>query len=186
MSDLQAEALTRWLLDAGRGDQLAFARLYRASSAKLFGVALRILQRRDWAEEVLQDAFVRVWEHAAGFDPAKSAPMTWMTHIVRNRAIDWLRRPHELALDDDAFEQWESRTPDEQPGLLERLMANRDGVALARCMEALAASERQSVVLAYLHGLSHSELASHLSVPLGTVKSWVRRGLEKLKGCLSA
>jgi len=148
------------LLEAcARRDQGAFARLYEVTAPKLFGVAVRILRREDWAEEVLQDCYVSIWNNAGRYAAGLSAPMTWMTSIVRNRCLDWLRRPNlEVVL----------QRPDD----------NGD--------DPLEAKQRQAIMLAFYDGLSHSELASHMRQPLGTVKTWVRRGLEKLKGCLGS
>ena len=151
----QNEALKQLLAACARRDSAAFGRLYEATSAKLFGVAIRILRREDWAEEVLQDCYVNIWNHASKYSSALSAPMTWMTSIVRNRCLDWLRRPNPEPLADEA-------------------------------LEALEGKQRQAIALAYLDGLSHSELAAHLREPLGTVKTWVRRGLLRLKSCLEA
>ncbi|MBI2508648.1 MAG: sigma-70 family RNA polymerase sigma factor, partial [Betaproteobacteria bacterium] len=111
-------------------------------------------------------------------------PLTWMTSIVRNRCLDWLRRPHQETGGEEydiAVEAWQ----DDAPGPMEQLMSAAESSALARCMQQLEAKQRQSIMLAFFHGLSHSELASHMRQPLGTVKTWVRRGLERLKGCLS-
>jgi len=165
-------------------NQRSFADLYALTSAKLFGVALRILRRHDWAEEVLQECYVNIWHHAGDYAATRSAPLTWMTSIVRNRCLDWLRRPQSEATGEEydiAVEAWE----DEAPGPMERLIAAGEASTLVRCLGQLDAKQRQSIVLAYFHGLSHSELANHLKEPLGTVKTWVRRGLERLKGCLS-
>ena len=166
------------------GDQAAFADLYRQTSAKLFGVALRILKREDWAGEVLQDSFVNIWKHAAEYTTHKSAPMTWMTSIVRNRALDLLRRPGlEVTPEDNSLiEDFE----DGGQGPVEQLLKSDAADALARCMQQLEAKQRQSIMLAFYHGLTHAELAKHLRQPLGTVKTWIRRGLERLKRCLSA
>ncbi|MBC7944429.1 MAG: sigma-70 family RNA polymerase sigma factor [Burkholderiales bacterium] len=165
------------------GDQRAFAALYRNTSAKLFSVSLRILRREDWAEEVLQESFVNIWHHAADYNINKSAPMTWMTSIVRNRALDWLRRPHFETTDD--FETLIEMREDDGAGPLELLMRSSEAQALAQCLEQLGGKQRQTIMLAFFHGLTHSELAGHLRQPLGTVKTWVRRGLERLKTCLS-
>jgi len=108
-----------------------------------------------------------------------------MTSIVRNRALDWLRRPRSETTGDEydiAVESWQ----DSAPGPLERLAAAGDAAQLQQCLQQLEAKQRQSIVLAFFHGLSHSELSEHMKEPLGTVKTWVRRGLERLKGCLSA
>ena len=184
LPDAAPDRLGDLLAECALGNQRAFAELYRITSAKLFGVALRILRRQDWAEEGLQESYVNIWNHAADYAPARSAPMTWMTSIVRNRCLDRLRRPPSEATGEEydiAVETWQ----DDQPGPLEQLASAADAAALRRCLEALEAKQRQSIVLAFCHGLSHSELARHLNEPLGTVKTWVRRGLERLKVCLS-
>jgi RNA polymerase sigma-70 factor (ECF subfamily) len=164
-------------------DQRAFAQLYRHTAAKLYGVAIRILRREDWAQEVLQESFVNIWNHIAEYSAARSAPMTWMTAIVRNRALDWLRRPN-LEHGDEDYDLLVESVPDETPGPEALLGSSRDAVALAECLKLLSGNQRQSITLAYVHGLSHGELAQHLQQPLGTVKTWIRRGLDRLKGCL--
>jgi RNA polymerase sigma-70 factor (ECF subfamily) len=176
------DTLSALLSGSARRDQAAFAELYRRTSAKLFAVALRIVRRQDWAEDVLQESFVNIWHHAGDYTASRSAPMTWMTSIVRNRSLDWLRRPHEET--PEAFEGMLEGTADDQPGPLALLSRRSEATHLARCLEALDPSQRQSITLAFYHGLSHSELADHLKAPLGTVKTWVRRGLERLKTCL--
>ena len=164
-------------------DQQAFAELYRHASAKLFAVAVRITRRRDWAEEVLQESFVNIWNHASGYSPSKSAPMTWMTAIVRNRALDLLRRPREVELDEE-HEELIASIPDDAPGPDELLRQSADAGALAECMKQLTGEQQKSITLAFFYGLSHGELAQQMQKPLGTVKTWVRRGLERLKDCL--
>lgn len=175
--DILAPLLSR----CGLGDQQAFERLYRATSSKLFAVALRILRRQDWAEEVLQEAFINIWHHAPDYASEKAAPLTWMTHIVRNRALDWLRRPQR---EDAVGEEVQSAWQDESAGLFERLALARDAVALNGCLERLEAKQRQMIALAFWHGLAHSELAQHLQQPIGTVKTWMRRGLAMIRKCL--
>jgi RNA polymerase sigma-70 factor, ECF subfamily len=179
---LDPAVLSGLLARSALKDQQAFAELYRRTSSKLLGVALRILRRQDWAEDVLQESFVNIWHHAQDYTQARSAPMTWMTSIVRNRSLDWLRRPREETPDD--FELMLDYTSDDRPGPLERLTDSADAKRLARCLEQLEPSQRQTIALAFYHGLTHSELAEHLKAPLGTVKTWVRRGLEQLKSCL--
>ena len=164
-------------------DQRAFAELFRYTGPKLFAVALRILRREDWAEEVLQESFVSIWNHAEGYSSSKSAPMTWMTAIVRNRALDWLRRPN-FEAGDENYDLLEESVADEGDGPDVLLGKAREGHALAECMKELSSNQRQSITLAYIHGLSHGELAEHMKEPLGTVKTWIRRGLDRLKGCL--
>lgn len=179
-----ADPLADLLAAAGRHDQRAFARLYELSSSRLFGVALKLLRRQDWAEEVLQEAYVSIWNHAADYNAALAAPFTWMTTIVRNRCLDWLRRPqHELTTDDETL--FES-IPDDALGPLDQLVQSSVTKSIFSCLQRLAARERQTIALAFLHGLSHSELAQHLKEPLGTVKTYVRRGLAQLKVCLQS
>ena len=182
--DAQAVRLAELLAQCALRNQRAFADLYQLTSPKLFGVALRILRRQDWAEEVLQECYVNIWNHAGDYAAARSAPLTWMTSIVRNRCLDWLRRPQQETTGEEydiAVEAWR----DDAPGPMEQLMASSEAAALARCLQQLESKQRQSIMLAFFHGLSHSELASHMRQPLGTVKTWVRRGLERLKSCLS-
>jgi RNA polymerase sigma-70 factor (ECF subfamily) len=179
----ETDAITELMARCALRDQRAFAELYRLSSAKLYGVAIRILRREDWAEEVLQESFVNIWNHIADYSMARSAPMTWMTAIVRNRALDWLRRPN-LERGDEDYDLLVEAVLDDAPGPDILLGNSRDAVALADCLKQLNGNQRQSIMLAYAHGLSHGELATHLSQPLGTVKTWIRRGLERLKGCM--
>jgi RNA polymerase sigma-70 factor (ECF subfamily) len=160
-------------------DQVAFAELYRLTAPKLYAAALRILRRQDWAEEVLQESFVNIWNHFGEYSAHKSAPMTWMTAVVRNRCLDWLRRPAAEVSSDTLDE-----VAGDNPGPLADLERAKDAQALARCLGALDARQRQAIALAFYDGLSHAELASHLRQPLGTVKTWVRRGLLRLKSCL--
>ena len=189
MDPAQNKLLQDLLAACARKDQGAFARLYQATSPKLFGVAVRILKREDWAEEVVQDCFVSVWNHAGSYSAGLSAPMTWMTSIVRNRCLDWLRRPNLevvlVAADEDAEDPIEGMASD-APGPLDELARSTDAKELADCLRRLEAKQRQAIMLAFYDGLSHSELASHMRQPLGTVKTWVRRGLERLKGCLGS
>ena len=149
--------LQRLLSRVALGDHKAFRALYDATSPSLFGVAIRILNRRDRAEEVIQDAFVNVWQRAASYSDAASQPMTWLTAIVRNRALDALRS--------------ESTRP-------------VDEVRIRDCLGDIQGPQRQCLALVYYHGLSHSEVAARLAAPIGSVKVWIRRGLERLKRCL--
>ena len=166
-------------------DQAAFAELYRLTSSHLYAVALRILRESAAAEDVLQESFVSVWNHAGSYVAAKSQPLTWLTSIVRNRCLDQLRRRDvdTVTIDDED----EGMTlHDEGPTPLEMLLSGADARAVKGCVEALEAGQKQAIALAFYRGLSHSELARQLRQPLGTVKSWVRRGLERLRLCLDA
>jgi len=196
----RSHELAQLLARTGLGDRRAFAELYDKTSSYLFGVVLRIQRDRAVAEEVLQEIYVTLWRTAAGFDAARSQPLTWLTHITRNRAIDSLRRaetqPRALSLvggghgsdGDDDGEDAQRRAlealPDDAAGPFELLRQASEARQLGRCMEHLSAAQRQSVALAFFDGLSHAEVAERLRQPLGTVKSWVRRALLVLKGCL--
>lgn len=187
MEPQQNKELAELLAACGRGDRAAFARLYEATSPKLFGVAMRMLRRDDLAEEVLQECYVSIWNNAGSYAVGLSAPMTWMTSIVRNRCLDSLRRPRlevSLARDDESAEDPLAAIPSEDLGPLAMLQQSSDAKALAACLSQLDAKMRQAIVLAFFEGLSHSELAGHMQQPLGTVKTWIRRGLERLKSCL--
>jgi RNA polymerase sigma-70 factor (ECF subfamily) len=165
-------------------DQGAYRRLYDATAAKLFGIAVRILRDHGRAEEVLQDAFVNVWNGAASYNASLSAPMTWLITIVRNRTLDYIRRvDHDsVEFDDDLAAVLES----ESAGPQDLVLRSESAAALTICMGRLEAGQRQAIAFSYFQGLSHSELARNLQVPIGTVKTWIRRGLERLKRCLEA
>ena len=179
--DTAQSRLADLLARSALGDRAAFAEVYAATRSKLFGVSLRIVRERPLAEEVLQDSFVSIWNHAGDYAQAKSAPSTWMTAIVRNRSLDVLRRPREEADIDEALT---ARLVDESAAP-QRAAEERDRAHhLRECLGELDAPSRQSIALAFYHGLSHSELADHLRRPLGTVKTQIRRGLLKLKECL--
>jgi len=168
-------------------DRAAFERLCRATCAHLLGVAFRILNNRERAEEVLQEAFMNVWHGAGGFDASVAGPMTWLINIVRNKAIDALRsgkteRASTLALDEEAMAV--AADAMQQPQVLfERSL---EKLRITACMGGLGASQRQALALAYYRGMVHTEIAETLGAPLGTVKAWVRRGLDRLKACLDA
>lgn len=164
-------------------DQSAFEQLYRLTSSHLYGVALRILRESAAAEEVLQESFVNVWHHAGSYVAARSQPLTWLTSIVRNRCLDRLRKHDVDTVSIDGEEQ-AMTIADRSPMPLDMLLSGAESSAVRRCVEGLDGSQKQAIALAFYQGLSHSELARHLKQPLGTVKSWVRRGLERLKACL--
>jgi RNA polymerase sigma factor (sigma-70 family) len=185
--------LSSLLARAGLGDRAAFATLYERTSAHLLGVVLRIQRDRALAEDILQEVYVNVWRAAQSFDAAQSQPLTWLTSVARNRAIDSLRRAHAQPLlktnvtstnDDDEETDVYDTVADDAPGPLDLLSRASDARALGRCMEGLNPQQRQSVALAFFDGLSHAEVADSMRQPLGTVKSWVRRALMSLKSCL--
>lgn len=164
-------------------DESAFEAVYRLCSPKLFDVAIRITRRKDWAEEVLQESFVSIWHHAGRYDMGRSAPMTWMTTIVRNRALDWLRRPREVEAGETNDELLAS-IPDDGPGPEELVRRAKDASRLAKCLRSLPCEQQRAITLAFFYGLSHHELSVKLDRPLGTVKTWIRRGLVQLQICL--
>lgn len=165
------------------GDREAFSGLYRIASPQLFGLALRILRRRDWAEEALQECFVTVWRRASDYKPDLGPAMPWITVILRNKCLDRLRREKPLQpLDESAA----AERPDEGPSPLEGAMANAEAKRLKGCVDELDGEQKRSIQLAYYEGLTHEELAKRMAAPLGTVKSWIRRGLQRLKKCLES
>jgi RNA polymerase sigma factor (sigma-70 family) len=187
----KSRELAQLLARSGLGDRAAFARLYERTSGHLLAVVLRIQRDRAQAEDLLQEVYVSVWKAAAGFDAARSQPLTWLTHIARNRAIDSLRRAQAQPRlesttrdDDDDRPDAADTLADDAPGPLDLLGLASQKRQLSACMERLTPPQRQSVALAFFDGLSHAEVAAQLREPLGTVKSWVRRALNTLKGCL--
>lgn len=169
------------LTACARGDRRAFRTIYEREGPKMLGVAMRLLRRQSLAEDAVQDAFVNIWNKAASFDPAAGSAKGWMYTILRNRALNMLRTEGRLDFQDD-FEAFGLTSEDEDP---ETVMSGlSDASALRRCLEGLDPRRRAILVLAYVHGLTHGELAGKLGVPLGTMKSWIRRSLLSLKECL--
>jgi RNA polymerase sigma-70 factor (ECF subfamily) len=163
-------------------DRRAFSRLYELTSAKLYGVVLRILSRDEWAQDCLQEAYIKVWNKAESYRPQLASPMTWMATIARNQALDLLRRRHREVRESDTEDFPEE--VDQDPLPQEKLQQTDEGRRLNRCLEQLKSQQRQMIALAYFKGLTHDELAARTDTPLGTVKTWIRRGLEQLKRCL--
>jgi RNA polymerase sigma-70 factor (ECF subfamily) len=172
------------LLDAiAAGDERALAELHRRSAARLRAVAQRVLRDRDLAEEAVQDAFMQVWSHASEYSPAIAAPMTWMVSIVRNRALDLLRqrsreRAHRVDGDEDFdYEELPSDGPDPE----QSIVLAGELSALRAALEGLGEMERRALELTFAGELSNVEVAAALGAPLGTVKSWIRRGLAHVR-----
>jgi len=189
--DAATQELERLLSRVALGDRVAFATLYRLTSARLFGVVLRIQADRSAAEDVLQEVYVNVWRAAQSFNPTLSQPLTWLRSIARNRAIDSLRRTQTSPQTVTAYVGADGeetspldKLPSDQPGPLALLEQVAEQRQLAHCLQGLSREQRQSLALTYYQGLSHTEVAQHLVQPLGTVKSWVRRALMTLKSCL--
>jgi RNA polymerase sigma-70 factor, ECF subfamily len=163
-------------------DRAAFARLYEATRAKLFGVSLRIVRERPLAEEVLQDSFINIWNHAGDYAAARSAPLTWMSAIVRNRSLDIVRRTRE---EPDIDGTLTDALADESAAPVRSAEQRAQAHSIRACIAELEGDQRQTIALAFHHGLTHSELADHLRRPIGTVKTHIRRGLLRLKDCLA-
>ena len=183
-ADATRGQLAAALVRVAGGDRAALRVVYQDTSAKLFGVCLRILKDRGEAEDVLQEVFVTVWRKAASFDPGRASPITWMVAIARNRAIDRLR----ASAVSRRMEPIESAdaVSDPAPAAVERVELAQQHQRLSRCLEELEARHASAIREAFLDGTTYEELAARMSVPLGTMKSWIRRGLLKLRACLEA
>ena len=166
----------------GRGSRGALKHLYELESRRLYGIALRIVRREDIAADVLQEAFVQVWQNARSFSSERGAGAAWLTGIVRFRALDAVRKLGREVLSDDPALGDTALEPD----VIDRLDAKAEADALQRCLGQLDDRQRRCVVLAFVDGFSHAEIAERLAAPLGSVKSWVRRGLLALRSCLES
>ena len=180
--DQPAEAqVSAAIVRCAAGDRAALRLIYDLEAARMAGVAMRILRRKDLAEEAVHDAFMRLWRSARSFDPARGAGRAWLYAIVRNRALTILRDESRFESGDAVDDAGSTRGGPQPEEAVARLP---EASALRRCLQQLDASRRAAVVLAYVHGFSHGELAGRLGVPLGTAKSWVRRGLLSLQECM--
>jgi len=156
--------------------------VFDRTGAKLFGICLRILGDEAEAEDAVQDVFVSVWNRAGSFDPARASPISWLAAIARNRAIDRLRSSRRVR--DSAPLDAAAGIPDEGPSPQDLALASDDARRLYGCLDELEGKQRSAIRQTFFDGLSYPELAERLTVPLGTVKSWIRRGLQQLKTCL--
>lgn len=172
------DALQELLAATAAGDRSAFRAIYEATSAKLFGVAVRILRNEDKASDAVQQAYLQIWRNSGRYDPGLGSPRAWMIGIVRFRALDLLRRdPGARESDIDAIDPG-------APALTTGPDVTPEGLALAECLERLPEAQRSCIMQAHYAGFTHEELAARLERPLGTIKSSIRRGLASLKGCL--
>ncbi len=179
---VQARAeLVAALMATGAEDRSAFRRVYKLTSAKLFGICLRICGDRQGAEDVLQDVYLTIWKRAGGFEPGRGSPITWLAAIARNRAIDWRRATgvRSAAPIADAGD-----IADDTPSAIETMLTGEADHALHRCLDQLEVKQRTAIRTAFFEGLTYAQLGDSLAVPLSTIKSWVRRGLMRLKDCL--
>ena len=177
------QELADLLLRVASRDRAAFSTLYRQTHAKLFGVIVRIISRRDIAGEVLQEAYVRIWEKAGDFDPVKGSPLAWMATIARNRALDEVRRVRPASLE-DLPEGFEPAAAEVDP--LAARERSEALTALVNCLKTLEEEKREIVLLAYYRGLSRDALARRFGRPEATIKTWLRRSLAQLRDCLAS
>ena len=177
-----SKELDRLLARCGLGDRAAFGALYEATSAKLFGVALRILRREAWAEEALQDAYVKIWRHADSYNPARGRPMTWMINVVRNQSLDLLRRADYRAQEEEWHPERDQRMSSDNPAALAE--TSQEMRRVLACLGRLGEEQRHCILLSYHQGLTPTEVARQVKRPVGTVKTWIRRGLAKVRECL--
>jgi RNA polymerase sigma-70 factor, ECF subfamily len=174
-----AELVT--LLEAiAAGDRTALSALYGRTSAKLYGICLRLLGSEPEAEDALQETYVTVWRNAARFDPDKAGAITWLAVVARNKAIDRLRR---RTLPSEAIDA-AADIADDRPTAFDLVQQSQDSARLAGCLDELEEKPRAMIRAAFLDGASYPELAEREGVPLGTMKSWIRRALLRLRGCL--
>jgi len=175
------ENLEKLLQATANGDKAAFRAVYAATSAKLFAVAVRILKRADLAEDVMQDAYLKIWGAAPNYSPQLGSPVGWMVAITRNRAIDVLRKRVEVRLDSEN-EQLEQA--DDAPDPHQLAEQSNELKALLGCMDNLSPQQRQCLLMAYYYGYTHEEIAVKMKKPVGTIKSWIRRSLARVQECL--
>ena len=173
--------LAATLIAVGGEDRAAFHELYRLTSAKLFGICLRICADRQAAEDVLHEVYLTIWRRAGAWEPGRASPITWLATVARNRAIDWrraqgLRRATGLENAPDL--------PDTAPDAETALVAAGEWRLLLDCMAELEVRQRDAIRTAFFDGVTYGELAARAGVPAGTAKSWIRRGLARLKECL--
>lgn len=181
LEDRRAQ-LSDALTSVADGDRDALKTVYHLTSSKLFTTIIRIVRGKERSEDLLQEVFVKVWQRAGRFDPLQGSPITWLCTIARNTALNDIRRnrrQHEIARDElPEVEDTKLQPADDW------LCAEEDSAKLSECLDTLKADHRRSIRMAFYEGYTHSELAEIVDVPLGTMKSWIRRGLAGLKGCL--
>lgn len=165
-----------------KGDRRALRAIYDSEAPRMLGVAMRLLRRRALAEEAVHDTFLQVWRKADSFDPDRGDARSWLYAILRNRALNILRGENRTDLVED-FEPMGLVSEEENAEAV--MLRLSDTGSLKRCLERLEPARRQAITLAYIHGLSHGELAGRLGVPLGTIKSWIRRALISLRECMT-
>ena len=182
--EAESDALAELLEASGGGDRAAFKRVYELTASRLYPIALRLLRRPELAEEVLQESYVLIWRKAAQFDAGRGRPLPWMATIVRNRSIDQLRSL--MRVQEDPV-PWDETVEDlADPLAAAATLSSADSLAIRGCLGGLKEQQRNAILLAYYYGLTYEELAERMSCPVGTAKSWVRRGLQQMRACLEA
>lgn len=180
MEDIYAELLQKTAM----GDQLAFKQLYEQSSPKLMSVCLRLMRTESLAEDVLQEGFIKIWDKADTYTPGKGKAMTWMSTVIRNKGLDKLRslktKPAETDIE---YEGLEFASTELEPEALEDMSQDIQGLMV--CLNKLKPDQKECILLSYYYGHTHQELADKLGKPLGTIKAWIRRGLEDLRPCMN-
>ena len=168
-------------------DESALKALYGLTSGKLYGLSMRVVRNNEWAEDALQDTFLHIWRSAPDYRASLSPPMAWLGLIVRSRSLDLLRRrkAEREHLTDEIDDVMADTMAGDSPNPMDTSLASQQAWALHQCLGKLENNQREVVSLAYLRDLSHSELAQQLKLPLGTVKTWIRRGLDQLRTCMA-
>lgn len=181
MEETGQEELIGLLSAVAHQDREAFQQLYRVAAGRMFGLCRQLAGQQELAEEALQDAFIRIWHHAGEYHSDRGSPLSWMMTIARYRTLDLMRaRKSRQTSGDDGLEL----EADGRNGPMENYLQTAGESALSGCFDELSASQRDTILLSYYRGLTHDELSVALSTPIGTVKSWIRRGLLALKRCL--
>ena len=184
----QPDDLLMDLIDrVARRDEAALKALYDLTSSKLYGLSMRVVGKAEWAEDALQETFLQIWRSAGDYRASLSPPMAWLGLIVRSRSLDYLRRrsAERIHLTDEIDDAMSDTLEGDSPNPMDTTLASQQAWALHQCLGQLENRQREVVSLAYLRDLSHGDLAEQLSLPLGTVKTWIRRGLDQLRTCMS-
>lgn len=187
MSDQPDDTLIALIDRIAQRDEAALKGLYDLVSSKLYGLSLRVVNKHEWAEDVLQETFLQIWRSAGDYRASLSPPMAWLGLIVRSRSLDFLRRrtAERVHLTDEIDDVMADTMEGNSPNPMDVSLASQQAWALHQCLGKLENRQREVVSLAYLRDLSHSELAEQLKLPLGTVKTWIRRGLDQLRTCMA-
>lgn len=180
-SDADQDELMRLLVSVARSDRHAFQTLYNRISARMFGLCFKLAGQQELAEEALQDAFVQIWHHAGEYHSDRGSPLSWMLTIARYRTLDLMRA---RTVRRTGGEEYLEHLEDQRGGPLDAELRSAGAAQLTGCFGELSDSQRDSILLSYYRGFTHDELAQALSSPVGSVKSWIRRGLMALKRCL--